>query len=160
MTRCGFKWAEEVEQGDTHFPELAKEELQSMMDTAATLGMEAGVTSDDYFNFEDGIQTESLEGWEEDLLEEFRADNNLPGSIADKDVEEEEDPIQEATPTTREVFDYLGKVGTYLSCRNPDLLKTCCMLVQEVERKLIKERDSASVQSTLGTYYKSYSYVL
>ena len=53
-----------------------------------------------------GIQ--SLEGWEEDLLEEFRAANKLPGSTADKEVDEEEDPIQEATPTTKEVLDYLG----------------------------------------------------
>ena len=154
FTRCGFKWAE-VEQGDSLFQELAKEELQSMMDTAATLGMETGVTSDDYVNFEDGIQTESLEGWEEDLLEEFRAANNLPGSTADEEVDEEEVPIQEATPTTREVLDYLGKVSTYLSCHNPDLLETCCTLVQEVERKLIKERESTSVQSTLDNYFKS-----
>ena len=56
FTHCGFKWAE-VEQGDSLFQELAEEELQSMMDTAAALGMETGVTSDDYVNFEDGIQT-------------------------------------------------------------------------------------------------------
>ena len=157
FTRCGFKWAEEVEQEDSHFQEIAEEELQSMMDTAATLGMGTGVTSDDYINFEDGIQTESLEGWEEDLLEEFRAAYNLPGyTIADEEVyEEEEDPIQEATLTTKEVLDHLGKVSTYLSCHNPDLLPTCCMLVQEMERKLIKERDSTSVQSTLDKYFKS-----
>ena len=144
-----------MEPGDSLFQELAKEELQSMMDTAAALGMETGVTFDDYVNFEDGIQTESLEGWEEDLLEEFRAANNLPGSIADEEVDEKEDPIQEATPTTREALDYLGKVSTYLSCHNPDLLKTCCMLIQKVERKLIKERESTSVQSTLDNYFKS-----
>jgi hypothetical protein len=35
--------------------------------------MEADLTSEDYLNCENGIQTESLDSWEEDLLQQFRS---------------------------------------------------------------------------------------
>ena len=66
----------------------AQEELQSLIDTANTLGMEGGANSEGYANCESGVQTENLDGWE-DLLEKFRAANNLPemtkGDLEDMD---------------------------------------------------------------------------
>ena len=68
-------------------------------DTAVSLGMEAGVTPEDYANSENGIQTESLEGWEEDLLEEFKSANNLSGStVPDEEVIEEEEDTPGINP--------------------------------------------------------------
>lgn len=48
-------------------PENTHKDVQALLETATSLGMETDMDSEEYSNVEEGLPTESLDGWEEAL---------------------------------------------------------------------------------------------
>ena len=124
-----------------------------MLETASSLEIDTDMDSEEYANVEAGLPTESLDGWEEAPVEEYReslpSSSNPQNTVADEG--EETDEEDEATPpcSSREVLDCLSKVNTYFSCHHAEVLPMVDQLICIAKRKMIAEKQAALVQTTL-----------
>ena len=70
FSRCGFIWSDQ--EGDVSTPQNVQEYVQALLETATSLGIETDMDSEEYANVEAGLPTESLDGWEGALGEEYQ----------------------------------------------------------------------------------------
>ena len=153
---CGFQWPNYA-QSSNDSSEDVQHEVCELLRTASSLGMSVDMDVEEYVTAESDVPTESLEEWEEVLVQEYRETLLGPNCIADvgerNEVDEEDVSLpQDLTPC--EALTYLGRLQGFFSHHDLDNVHLVDCLLQSVEQGIIAQKQASLKQSTLDDYFK------
>ena len=157
FTACGFQWPGYTQPSEDSCEDV-QAELCELNGTASSLGMSVDMDVEEYVVAESGVPTESIEGWEEALVQEYRetlqGSSNSMGDVEERDDSDEEDAtvLQEISP--HEALTYLGKLQQFFSHHDADNVVLVDRLLQSVEHGIIVQKQASLKQSSLDDYFK------
>ena len=155
--RCGLQWNDPPADLSSDETYTVEGEVQDLLETANSLGMPVDLSAEEYVSAEKNVPIESSDGWEDQLLEEFRqsmADEHeeLPSDPNCQDCESDEESDQEVESVSpQEAIQCLEKVHSYFTCHNADKVVAVNQLLQSIESDVVKQKQ----QSTLDKYFKT-----
>ena len=148
---CGFPQLPEsdsqADDGELHEITHGIEDVQDLLTSATTSGMEVVMDAREYIQFDKDIPTENPTDWEKDIVEHYKEVHQVTEEASCNSIEENEEgentPESDDTPCPldyKDALSLLSQLHWFAAEKDVDLLPDINKITEHVEQKILEKR--------------------